>query len=113
VKLLTAAIIKKLEKTPLYSRENLDFSPVLVKFFNPCGSGTWYVLEAEKQEDGDWLFFGLVEGLGGDSELGYFVLSELASVRLRFGLGIERDMHFDGYQVKKSTREVVPIEVRA
>lgn len=111
MKLLTKAIEAKLEKTPLYSRENLDFSPVLVKFFNPTGAGTWYVLEAEKQEDGDWLFFGLVDLH--EKELGYFVLSELASVRLRFGLGIERDMHFDGYQVKKSTHEILPIRTEA
>jgi hypothetical protein len=53
MKLLTAAIIKQLEKTPLYSTEKQDVVPVLVKFFNPCGAGTWYAVEAEKQEDGE------------------------------------------------------------
>ena len=104
MKLLTAAIIKQLEKTPLYSTEKQDVAPVLVKFFNPCGSGTWYVLEAEKQEDGDWLFFGLCELH--ERELGYFTLSELQSVRLQFGLRIERDMYFDGMVVDKNTSEV-------
>lgn len=104
MKLLTAAIIAKLEKTSLYSTEKIDVCPVLVKFFNPCGSGTWYVLEAEKQEDGDWLFFGLADIQ--EKELGYFTLSELQSVRLRFGLGIERDMYFDGMVVDKTTNEV-------
>jgi hypothetical protein len=104
VKLLTAEIIKRLEKTPLYSTENQDVAPVLVKFFNPCGAGTWYALEAEKQEDGDWLFFGLCEIH--EKELGYFTLSELQSVCLRFGLSIERDMYFDGMVVDKTTNDV-------
>ena len=104
MKLLTAAIVKQLEKTPLYSTEKQDVAPVLVKFFNPCGSGTWYVLEAEKQEDGDWYFFGLADLH--EKELGYFTLSELQSVRLPFGLRIERDMYFDGMVVNKANNEV-------
>jgi Protein of unknown function (DUF2958) len=107
MKLLTKAIEAKLLKTPLYSTEKRNVAPILVKFFNPCGSGSWYVLEAERLEDGDWRFFGLVEGLGGENELGYFVLSELASVRLRFNLRIERDLYFDGYSVNKTNNEVV------
>jgi hypothetical protein len=104
MKLLTAAIVKQLEKAPLFSTEKQDVAPVLVKFFNPCGTGTWYALEAEKQEDGDWVFFGLAEIH--EKELGYFTLSELQSVRLPFGLGIERDMYFDGMVVDKTTNEV-------
>lgn len=104
MKLLTAEIIKHLEKTPLYSTEKTDVVPVLVKFFNPCGSGTWYAVEAEKQEDGDWLFFGLCELH--EKELGYFRLSELQSVRLRFGLHIERDLHFQNMLLDKTTNEV-------
>jgi Protein of unknown function (DUF2958) len=103
MKLLTAEIIKRLEKTPLYSTEKIDVAPVLVKFFNPCGSGSWYVLEAEKRE-GDWLFFGLADLH--EKELGYFCLSELQSVKLRFGLKIERDMYFDNMVVDKQTNEV-------
>ena len=62
MKLLTAAIIKKLEKNPLYSGDGNKVSPILVKFFTPDSSWTWYVLEAGKTEDGDWEFFGLVDG---------------------------------------------------
>ena len=67
-------------------------TPIAVKYFNPTGAGTWYAFEGELQEDGDWLFFGLVAGLG-ENELGYFVLSELAGYRGLAGLGIERDYH--------------------
>ena len=64
----------------------------VVKYFHACSSATWYVFEGEKQEDGDWLFC-FVSGLGCD-ELGYVSLNELRSFRGRFGLGIERDLHF-------------------
>lgn len=63
----------------------------LVKFFNPCGAATWLVTEL--QEDDDTLF-GLADLGFGTPELGYFSLSEIASVRLPFGLCIERDLDF-------------------
>ena len=69
-----------------------DHRPV-VKFFDPSGSATWLFTELDP-EDGDTLF-GLA-GLGsGNPELGYSSLAEIASVRCRFGLGIERDLYFE------------------
>ncbi|HEV7343310.1 MAG TPA: DUF2958 domain-containing protein [Sphingopyxis sp.] len=67
-----------------------DFVPV-AKFFSPVGAATW--LATELGEDGDTLF-GLADLGFGCPELGSFSLSELASVRLPFGLGIERDLGF-------------------
>ena len=93
MKLITKAIEKKLLNTPLYSTDGNMVKDVLVKFFNPCGAGTWYVFEAEKNGN-DWEFFGLVDL--DEKELGYFTLSELESIRLPFGLSIERDMYFSG-----------------
>jgi hypothetical protein len=104
MKLLTKAIEAKLLAAPLYSTEKDNVVPVLCKFFNPCGSGTWYAVEGEKQEDGDWLFFGLCDIH--EKELGNFLLSELQSVRLPFGLRIERDLHFSGYVLDKISNEV-------
>ena len=63
----------------------------VVKFFNPVGAATW--LATELDSDGDTLF-GLADLGFGCPELGSFSLSEIASVRLRFGLTIERDLHF-------------------
>ena len=63
----------------------------VVKFFNPCGAATW--LATELDEDGDTLF-GLADLGFGCPELGSFSLSEIANVRLSFGLGIERDRSF-------------------
>jgi len=97
MKLLTKEIEARLAKSPLGSQEHNQTPTIIVKFFDPTGSWTWYATEGSKTEDGDWEFFGLVDGH--EKELGYFVLSELASVRGRFGLGIERDMHFDGHRL--------------
>ena len=91
MKLLTQAILKRLPK--LYSQENVEDPVVQVKFFDPCGSFTWYALEF----DGKDLFFGkVVSSLCPEGELGYFSLSELKSIKTKpFGLGIERDLYFD------------------
>lgn len=97
MKLLTKEIEAKLQKSPLGSHDGDKTPEIIVKFFDPTGSWTWYATEGSKTEDGDWEFFGLVDDH--EKELGYFVLSELAAVRVRFGLGIERDMHFNGYRL--------------
>ena len=69
-----------------------DPDPVpLVKLFNPCGAATW--LLSELDEDGDTCF-GLADLGFGSPEMGSFSLGEIASVRLPFGLTIERDLHF-------------------
>lgn len=105
MKLLTAAIEKKLLKSPLHSQEHNPQPEIIVKFFCPWNQWTWYAVEGEKQEDGDWLFFGLV--IGFEKELGYFSLSEFATVKGPGGLGIERDMYFDGKKLKTDTMEVL------
>jgi len=102
MKLITKAIEKKLESHPLYSTDGNAVKDILVKFFNPCGIGTWYVFEAEKNGD-DWTFFGLVDLY--EKELGYFTLSELESVKLPFGLTIERDKYFEG-KYNSETKEI-------
>jgi hypothetical protein len=71
---------------------DVDHVPV-VKFFNPLGAATW--LATELDEDGDTLF-GLNDLGFGCPELGSFSLTEMASVRLPLGLGIERDLFFEG-----------------
>jgi len=68
-----------------------DPLPVL-KLFNPVGAATWLATELDSDED---TLFGLADLGFGCPELGYFSLSEIASVRLPFGLGIERDIGFE------------------
>jgi hypothetical protein len=63
----------------------------VVKLFNPIGAGTW--LASELDEDGDTLF-GLADL--GEPELGCFSLAEMEALELPFGMGIERDLPFEG-----------------
>ncbi|RWD48626.1 MAG: DUF2958 domain-containing protein [Mesorhizobium sp.] len=68
-----------------------DHYPV-VKLFDPTGAATWLLTELDA--DGDTLF-GLCD-LGFECpELGSVSLAELESIRGPFGLGIERDLHFE------------------
>lgn len=69
-------------------------SEVIVKYFNPCGAGTWLITSGEKQEDGDWLLFGMCHI--SDWEWGYVLLSELQNFRSRIGLGVKRDLYASG-----------------
>lgn len=76
---------------PLYANEDkpLSGARAVVKFFTPWSNWTWYASEF----DGEDIFFGVVKGF--ETELGYFSLAELESVRGPFGLRIERDLHFN------------------
>ena len=89
MKLLTKALEAKLP--PLHSTEDggKDIMAV-VKFFTPDASWTWYAVEYDPV---DKLFFGLVCGF--ETELGYFGLDQLESVRGPLGLRIERDIYFE------------------
>ncbi len=70
-----------------------DHVPV-VKLFNPCGAGTWIVTELDPEDPS--VAFGLADLGFGFPELGSFSLEELSAFRGSFGLGIERDLHFEG-----------------
>ena len=63
---------------------------VVAKFFNPTGRGTWFLMNLE-DESGEYAW-GIVDLY--EVEVGSFSVAELASVKLPFGLGIERDLSF-------------------
>lgn len=98
MKLLTKRL--KNQIPAIYSTESVPLKEkeIICKFFNPCGAGTWYVIEGQ-EEEGDFIFFGLVDLH--EQEFGYFSLEELESIRLPYGLGIERDIHFSKEKVIK------------
>ena len=76
---------------------------VQVKFFCPWGMATWLATEF----DGEDLFFGwAVLNDPACAELGYFSLAELQSIRGRFGLGIERDLHFTPCPLSEAKRRL-------
>ena len=100
MKLMTKEIERKLP--PMYSTDGDDTRKVVVKYFTPDSNWTWYVFEGEKTEDGDYEFYGLVDGF--EKALGYFTLGELEGARGPMGLPIERDLYYTGETYKELMR---------
>lgn len=94
MKLITKAIAAQLPA--LYANEDKKAEDVKVplKLFNPAGAGSWFITEYNPEDE---LAFGFVDlGHGpGCAELGYISIEELRSVKLPFGLSIERDLHWN------------------
>ena len=95
MKLMTKAIEKAARKQFPFGN-NWDKQKVVAKFFDPCGSWAWYLMNQDPK-DPDYLW-GIVKGY--EVECGSFSLSELQSIRRPFGLGIERDLYFRPLPVK-------------
>lgn len=79
---------------------------VKIRFFDPYGSWSWYVIEGSRHKEGvatilddkeyhsDMIFYGLVKGF--EDELGDFSLAELESIKTSWGTPrIERDIIFE------------------
>lgn len=99
MKLMTKEIEKKLEQTGLFPKiDNMMEAEVIVKYFNPCGAGTWLIIGGERVQD-DWELYGYAT-LGYGWEWGSVMLSDLTSYKGQFSLGIERDLYFEGKRVK-------------
>ena len=97
------AIIPALYSTDDGDTDTLGARMVTVKFFTPWSNWTWYVLEGA-EEDGDYLFYGYVEGL--ENEFGYFTLRELEQVKGPFGLTIERDLYWTPKPISEIATEM-------
>jgi hypothetical protein len=98
MKLLTSSIYEQLlrngrmqEALAVEGKAEADFIPV-VKFFTPDAGCTWLLTEI--LPDSPDIAFGLCDLGMGCPELGTVRISELESVRGRFGLPVERDLHF-------------------
>jgi hypothetical protein len=73
------------------SIENSHFDPLpVVKLFTPNAGATWLLSELDSED----IAFGLCDLGQGFPELGYVSLTELEGLRGRWGLAIERDLHF-------------------
>lgn len=91
MKIITKAIEKAFAKQGNTGDKTSKDIKIVMKLFNPVGAGTWYLYE-KQDDDIYWCFANL-----GDptcAECGTVSMSELMSLRLPFGLKIERDMHF-------------------
>jgi len=99
MKLLTKEIQKKLPK--LFATEDIPTEDKIfvTKFFTPDSYWTWYIVEGEQTEDGNWEFFGFVEGF--EREWGYFDSRSLEAARGPLGLNIERDKFFNDVPAKE------------
>lgn len=71
----------------LYTQEHIIDPTAYVRLFHPLSDWSWYVLEFDGEDE----CFSLTRGCC--AELGYFFLSELASLRVH-GLGVRRDRSF-------------------
>ena len=89
MKLVIATLRKRLLRNG--ARPGADHVPVL-KLFDPAGPATW-LFTGMDPDDPDRLF-GLCDPGQGLPELGAASLAELARVRGRLGLPLERDRHF-------------------
>jgi hypothetical protein len=92
MKILTKAILDAFAKQGYTGNKSAKDIKIVMKLFNPTGAGTWYLYEKE-DDDIYWGFVNL-----GDidcAECGTVSMSELMAYKGRFGLGIERDMHFE------------------
>lgn len=98
MELMTQEIRDKFKEVGSQEKKELGEQIVIVKFFDPTGSWTWYATEF----DGKDIFFGLVDGF--ELEWGTFSLSEMQSVKGRLGLGIERDLYFGMPMIKDIER---------
>ena len=86
-----------LENIPdLYETER-SINPICrIKLFTPDSQWTWYIIEFSK-EDKDTCY-GYVKAF--ESELGYFSLSEIESIKGPLGLKVERYISFKTTDLK-------------
>ena len=106
MKMMTKEVIERLPGLRTQDGKEARDVKVIVKFFDPTGSWTWYATEGAKTgglvEEGafkgeeDYEFFGYVKGMEG--ELGHWLLSDLSVAKVGCrglqSLPIERDRHY-------------------
>ena len=92
-KLITAEQHAKLLANGRKSADDPDFDPFpVVKLFTPDGACTWLLTELDAAEPD--IAFGLCDLGLGYPELGSVRISEIKTLRGRFGLPVERDKFF-------------------
>lgn len=97
-------ITKELEKRFAEVGDQSEISnPIIIaKFFDPCGSGTWYATEYDPDTQ---ICFGYVTGLAFD-EWGTFSIKDLQELKLLLPLlHIERDRFFKEIRFKELIKE--------
>ena len=85
---MTKEIKEKAEKQ--YDEGSDMEQMVVAKYFDAMGDWKWFLMNMDK--DGDYCW-GIVKGH--EVEMGSFSMKELESIKLPFGLKIERDTLFE------------------
>lgn len=103
-KLITKELAEKLPELYHNDQEGitLEDTEIYAKIFDPQGAYTLFVAEYDGK-DTLWGYATFQDGMG---EWGYASLSEIESARGRFGLPVERDIHF----TPKKAKEISMIE---
>jgi hypothetical protein len=92
MKIITKEIEQAFAKQGYTGNKSAKDIKIVMKLFNPTGAGTWYLYEKE-DEDIYWAFVNLGDPVC--AECGTVSMQELLAFRGRFGLPLERDMHFE------------------
>lgn len=93
MKLLLSEHIDQLKHNGRLNAEHGDLDPFpVVKLFTPDAGCTWLLTEIDP--DHDDIAWGLCDLGLGCAEYGTVSLSEIASLRGKLGLPVERDLHF-------------------
>jgi len=106
MKILTKEIEQAFAKQGYTGNKSAKDIKIVMKLFNPTGAGTWYLYEKE-DEDIYMAFANLGDPI--NAECGRVSMQELMAFRGRFGLKIERDMHFK--PLSKTLHEVKEIVI--
>ena len=103
MKLITKTLEKRFAKIGSQENTPLKDQIVVAKFFNPTGTGTWFLTEYNPESQ---VAFGYASLFGDhNDEWGDFAVWELQEYKGRFGLGIERDLSWK--ETKASEVEVI------
>ncbi len=99
MKLFTKEIESKLQAQYVKGND-LEAQDVIAKIFNPCGHGTWYLINQDPEDpDYLWAIVDLME-----VEIGSVSKKELEQTRTRFDLTLERDRYFELVNAQKLYR---------
>ena len=93
MKLMTKAIREQAEKQ--YDEGSDMEQNVVAKYFDPMGDWKWFLMNKKKDDSYCWAIV-----KGHEVEMGSFSIDELESIKLPFGLGIERDTLFEPMKAK-------------
>ncbi len=91
MKILTQEILDAFAKQGKTDKKSAREIKIVLKLFNPTGTGTWYLYE--KIDDDVYMCFANLDDPE-MAECGTVSMSELLEFKGIFGLGIERDKFF-------------------